>query len=205
MSRRSWTAHAPRLYDALMAPVERLGMGRMRAALWSALPRDGRGLEVGAGSGAGARHRAHDGTLVGIDIAPAMLARARDVMHARLVAADVQALPFADASFDWAVGSLLFCEVADPLAGLHELRRVLRPGGSLHLLEHVRPRGALLGAAARALTRLTGPLFGEHFDRVTHQTVIAAGFALERADWRLRGAIVHIVARREEKERRRPA
>ena len=182
-----------------MTPLDLLGLRRSRARLWQGLPREGRGLEIGAGSGIDADLRSVTGTLVRTDISTAMLqrARAREPELSRLAAADVQALPFRDASFDWAVASLVFCEVPDPLRGLRELHRALRPGGTLHLLEHVRPHGALLGGAARMLTRLTGPLLGEHFDRVTQDSVLAAGFTIERADSWLRGGLVHLVARRE--------
>lgn len=191
-----WSAAAPRVYDALMVPVEALGVRRMRAALWSGVPRSGLGLEVGAGSGAGASLRPGDARVVGTDLSPDMVARARTRGdRAPLLAADVQSLPFADDAFDWVIASLLFCEVPDPARGLAEVRRVLRRGGTLHLLEHVRPDGAL-GLLAAGLTRLTAPLFGEHFDRRTVQDVAKAGFEIERLHRRLRGGVVHVVARR---------
>ena len=196
MTRRSWTAAAPRLYDALMRPIEALGLGRWRAALWAEVPADGRGLEVGVGTGAGATLRRATG-VTAIDVAPAMLRRARAAGGGgtAFAAADVQALPFADGAFDWAVASLLFCEVDDPRRGLRELRRVIRRGGSLHLLEHVQPRGRIAASVARTITAVTGPIFGEHYDRRTHETVQAAGFTLERAEWGLGGALVRLLAR----------
>lgn len=191
----------PRLYDVVRQPLEALGLRRWRAALWADVPTSGRGLEVGAGPGAGEAYCASRNA-VRIDVSHAMLARARATMGAAdtdtrftLGVADVQALPFRDRAFDWAVASLVFCEVADPLAGLRELRRVVRPGGSLHLLEHVQPRGRIAAAAARALSAVTGPLFGEHFDRRTHETVRTAGFALDHAKWGPGGALVRLVAR----------
>lgn len=202
MANRSWAARLPPLYDVVMAPVEALGMSALRTELYDGLPRSGNGLEIGTGSGAAADDLRERSAPVGTDISHAMLqrARAREASPRPLLAADVQALPFAEASFDWAVASLVFCEVADPLRGLRELRRVLRPGGTLHLLEHVEPRNAMLRVGVRALTRLTGPLFGEHFDRRTHETVAAAGFVIERARWRLNGGVVLLVARRDERE-----
>ena len=202
MPSRSWAARLPRVYDLVMAPVNALGMSALRARLYDGLPRSGAGLEIGTGSGAAAHALRERATPVGIDISHAMLLRARDreVRRRPLLAADVHALPFASGSFDWAVASLVFCEVSDPLRGLRELHRVLRRGGALHLLEHVEPRGAILRTGARALTRMTGPLFGEHFDRRTHETVAAAGFVVERADWRVNGGVVLMVARRDERE-----
>lgn len=195
--RRSWTTRAPCAYDVLMAPIEALGLERMRAAMWAGVPRHGLGLEVGSGSGAGLPHRPDTARLVGSDLSVAMLDRAREHGDAApLVAADVQALPFRDGMFDWATGSLLFCEVPEPELGLSELHRVLRPGGTLHLLEHVRPDGAVLGFLADALTRVTAPLLGEHFDRATVESVAQVGFRIERVERRLRGGLVHLVARR---------
>ena len=203
MGERSWTSRLPGAYDVVMAPIEALGMGRLRARLWDELPVHGRGLEIGSGSGASESLRGERTGLVGTDISHALLMRSRrrGVKHPPLLVSDVHDLPFADGAFDWIVGSLLFCEVRDPVRGLREASRVLRPGGTLHLLEHVRPRGAL-GHAADALTRLTGPLLGEHFDRRTEQRVAEAGLTIERADRHLRGGLVHLIARRDRQEGR---
>lgn len=199
MTRRSWTGAAPWLYDAIMRPVERRGLAGWRDALWQDVPAQGRGLEVGFGTDANARYRAAVDGLVGVDLSHAMLRRGRAASASpagvSVAVADVQALPFADDSFDWALASLVFCEVSDPLAGLRELRRVIRPGGSLHLLEHVEPSGRIAAAAARAVTRVSGPWFGEHFDRRTHETVDAAGFTRESTRWGLRDALVLVRAR----------
>lgn len=205
MTGSSWSGAVPRLYDALMRPLEHAGMARWRSALWADVPDHGHGLEIGVGTGAGAAARGTH-AVVATDVSESMLARARRAPRAptsgpdagtsaALAAADVQALPFRDGAFDWAVASLVFCEVEDPLAGLRELRRVVRPGGTLHLLEHVEPRGRLAASVARVVSALTGPLLGEHFDRRTHETVRRAGFTLERTDWALGGALVRLIAR----------
>lgn len=199
MTERSWAARLPRVYDVVMLPIELLGMRALRARLFASLPADGRGLEIGAGTGASARHLNAGGAPVAIDVSAGMLlrARAREGSARPLAAADVQTLPFRDGAFDWAVASLVFCEVPDPLRGLREVRRVLRSGATLHLLEHVEPDNPLLRAATRATTRVTGPLFGEHFDRRTADTVVAAGFAIERAERWVSGGVIHVIARRE--------
>jgi demethylmenaquinone methyltransferase/2-methoxy-6-polyprenyl-1,4-benzoquinol methylase len=94
--------------------------------------------------------------VVGVDPSPRMLAvGARKVLASRaadritLEAGDVQALPFAEGSFDAATIAFGIRNVPDRARGLAEMRRVLRPGGRLAVLELSEPRGRLLGALAR--------------------------------------------------------
>ena len=98
----------------------------------------------GTGDLALAARRAGAVHVVGLDFSEAMLERARrksdDVEWVR---GDLLALPFADGSFDAATVGFGVRNVADLEGGLRELRRVLRPGGRLGILEITRPRGLL--------------------------------------------------------------
>lgn len=113
----------------------------------------GQVLELGVGTGANLGFYGPGVTrVVAIDNHPAVLERARETLarlrregregrlpyDVRLQTADAQALPFGDDTFDTAVAFLTLCSVADPSAAARELRRVLRPGGLLLVLEHVR-------------------------------------------------------------------
>jgi ubiquinone/menaquinone biosynthesis C-methylase UbiE len=91
---------------------------------------------------------------------------------------DVQNLPFAAQSFDIIVATCVFCSVDDPVQGLRELARVVKPGGGVLLLEHVRPDNPVLGRIADLLTPLTKALMGPEINRRTEDNVRAAGLEL---------------------------
>jgi ubiquinone/menaquinone biosynthesis C-methylase UbiE len=95
----------------------------------------------------------------------------------RLSRAPVEALPFPDAHFDTAVVTLVFCSVRDPGRGLREIWRVLKPGGTLVLLEHVRAQGRRVAWVQDALVPLTTRCMGNcHWNRDTLHTVLETGF-----------------------------
>lgn len=99
--------------------------------------------------------RTHGADVVGLDFSEAMLERARrKSREIEWVRGDVLALPFDDASFDAVTVGFGVRNVEDLDAGLRELRRVLRPGGRVGILEITRPRGAL------------APFYRLWFDRV---------------------------------------
>lgn len=112
----------------------------------------------------------------------AMLAYARTRTKAApvsvtLTQAPVEQLPFADAYFDSVVCTLVFCSVNDPLYGLQEIRRVLKPGGRLLMVEHVRAQGRILALVQDLITPFTRLFVGNcHWNRSTAQTVHTAGF-----------------------------
>jgi demethylmenaquinone methyltransferase/2-methoxy-6-polyprenyl-1,4-benzoquinol methylase len=117
-----------------------------RLAAGAAVRRGDRVLDAACGTGdlALADLRAGAGTVVGLDFSEAMLARARRKSSApEWVRGDLLELPFADGSFDAATIGFGIRNVADLERGLRELRRVLRRGGRLAILEITRPRGAL--------------------------------------------------------------
>lgn len=137
-----------RWYPALMSVSERAGQAAVREAQLSHAV--GRTLEVGAGNGLSLRHYGPAVTeLVLVEPDPDFRRALRRTVAdpagptrpTTVVDADVQRLPFEDATFDTVTASFTFCSVARPELGLAELHRVLRPGGRFLFHEHVRGIG----------------------------------------------------------------
>ena len=185
-------------YDRAMRPLERWGLMRLRAAALRELPESARLLEVGAGTGANFALYPRESSGVASEPSGEMLkrasARAERPQGVRLVQAAAEALPFADDTFDAAFATLVFCSVASPSKAFAELRRVVRPGGRVVLLEHVRPSGAL-GYAFDALSLVTVPLMDDHFNRRTAREAARAGLEVLRVEKHLFGVIQIIVCR----------
>lgn len=96
-----------------------------------------------------------------------------------LTQAPAEALPFADETFDCAVATLVFCSVTDPVQGLREIKRVLKPGGLLFMVEHVRASGRFAAGVQGLLVPVTTRLSGNcHWNRDTARTVADAGFQI---------------------------
>lgn len=98
-----------------------------------------------------------------------------------LTQAPVENLPFADETFDSVVVTLVFCSVNDPLRGLSEIRRVLKPAGTLLMVEHIRAHNAIVATIQSIVTPITRRVLGNcHWNRATEKTVQQAGFKIER-------------------------
>lgn len=187
--------HIPWLYDAFMTLLERTGLLEWR--LWLVRGARGRTLDIGTGTGRNLPFY-RDGTrAVALDPDRALLHRAR--RRARgipLVAARAEALPFRDGTFDTVVSGLVFCSVADPMAGLGEVRRVLAPGGTVRMLEHVRSNSRLGGwwqdTIQPAWTWCAG---GCHPNRDTESNVRAARLEIAPDSYRARGTMRRFTAR----------
>jgi SAM-dependent methyltransferase len=93
-----------------------------------------------------------------------------------LLTMDAQALDFPDFQFDAAVATFVFCSVPDPVLGLSEVRRVLKPGGRVYLLEHVLSHKPVLGWLMRRTNGFWRALSGANIARETVSNVEAAGF-----------------------------
>jgi ubiquinone/menaquinone biosynthesis C-methylase UbiE len=180
--RRRYERIAP-LYDLLDLPFEYGRYRRLRRLLFQGL--SGRILDVGVGTGRNMPFYPPGSDVVGVDLSPAMLRRAerrRGLSPAAvtLMEMSVARLEFRDASFDAAVASFVFCTLSDELQvlALQELRRVVKPDGTIRLLEYTRPRAGIL----RAMTKLWGPwvhwAFGASFDRRTVEFIPDAGLTL---------------------------
>jgi ubiquinone/menaquinone biosynthesis C-methylase UbiE len=169
------------LYDLYSAPMEWFGGERRRKRLLHRAV--GEVLEVGVGTGLNLAHYPEGVRVTGIDISPRMLAKAYERADSApvpvdLELGDVEALPFEDDRFDTVTATCVFCSVADPVQGLRELARVVRPDRRVLLLEHVRPRNRALGALADLLSPLTRWLFGPAINRRTERNVVAAGLEI---------------------------
>ena len=195
---RAAASRAATVYDAVMWPAERTVLRAWRRRLGRRAR--GRILEIGAGTGSQLRWYAAGAEVVALEPDPALAARARERARAARAAVTVveavaEDLPFADASFDTVVGSLVFCTVADPERAFAEVRRVVRPGGLVMLLEHVhlpwQPGRALQSLAAPSWERLAG---GCRIDRDTVGLLEGAGFAVLELHRHLARWVVEVVA-----------
>ena len=186
----------PWLYDGLMRRLEPFGLGRWRKILLGRA--HGRVLEVGCGTGRNLPLYDAEARVVGCDIhLDPLLAARRRMPGAVVVMASAEALPFRENSFDTVVSSLVFCSVPDPLRGLDEVARVLRSGGELRMMEHVRYDHPLLGRLQDLIqplwTRVSG---GCRPNRDTEANVEKAGWTIESRGRRARGAMRMFTARR---------
>lgn len=168
-------------YDRLMAPVEEKGMADRRARLLSGLR--GRVLEIGAGTGANlAAYGPEVEELILCEPDPAMARKLDGKVEdprVRVVPAPAEALPLGDGQADAVVSTLVLCTVPSPAAALAEARRVLKPGGRLLFIEHVRAEDP--GAARRQdrlapVQRFLGR--GCHPNRDTLAALESAGWAV---------------------------
>jgi ubiquinone/menaquinone biosynthesis C-methylase UbiE len=167
-----------------MRPLERWLLARLRARAFGGLEAGARLLEIGAGTGANFAHYPRGASGACVEPSLEMLKVARGKARPEgfaLVQARAEALPFADAAFDAAVATLVFCSVESPQQSFAELRRVVRAGGRVVLVEHVRPPGAL-GLLFDALTPLTTRLLDDHFNRRTAREARRAGLRVVRAE-----------------------
>ncbi len=187
-------------YDVLDWPFERWRYRKLRPLLFEGL--SGRLLDAGVGAGRNFPFYPSCATVVGIDLSPAMLARAErrrglSPVPVELRQMDVTKLKFAAGAFDAAVATFLFCVLpeAQQVPALRELGRVVKPGGTIRLLDYVRPRGRV----RRLLSRVWEPwmtfAYGAGFDRDTEAHIGEAGLTLVEARFVVADLVRLIAAR----------
>ena len=147
----------------------------------------GKTLHVAAGTGNDFKFFPVGMDIVSIDISPKMLERAKIKAAAykgsiELREADVHNLDYPEATFDTVTTVFTFCSVPNPITGLQELHRVLKPGGQILMLEHVRSTAiGPIGIMMDLMTQLTRQ-FGPELNRDTVGNVQKAGFRLRRVE-----------------------
>ncbi len=191
----TWGRLFASFYDRALKASEENGLGDMRRTLLAEAR--GRVVEIGAGTGVNLDLYGtgiEDLTLIEPD--PHMGSKLRERLaarseaasavtppSARLVTAPAEAIPFDDDTFDTAVATLVLCTVPDPATAVAELSRVLKPGGRLLFIEHVRAEDP---ASARWQDRLEKPwrfmADGCHCNRDTAATLTASAFQIESLD-----------------------
>ena len=170
-----------RLYDLLDLPFEHGRYRPLRRNLFAGAR--GRVLDAGCGTGRNFAYYPPGSDVVGIDLSPAMLARA-EKRRAKtgtpvvLLEMDVCRTSFGDGTFDFAVASFLFCVLPNDrqLAALLEIRRVLKPGGEVRMLEYTWSDDPLRRAIQKLWEPWVNRVYGAGFDRETHRFAREAGY-----------------------------
>jgi len=173
-------------YDHQMTKVEKAGLGAWREGLLAGAA--GQVLEIGAGTGSNLR-------LYGPAVESLTLTEPETPMLRRLerkvgeqapgatvLRAPAEDLPFEDATFDVAVSTLVLCGVDDQPRALRELRRVLRPGGQLLFIEHVRSGDTHLARSQDRMNGINRFVVGCDCNRPTLDSIGDAGFIVTRVE-----------------------
>jgi len=186
-------------YDSKIRFPERLLFRGGRE--WVCSQARGEVLEIAIGTGRNLPFYPKEVHLTGVDLSQAMLdvarGRAQELgVEADLRTAEAQALPFPEGAFDTVVMTLSLCTIPDDYAAVAEASRVLKPGGRLLLLEHVRSPAL----PVRAVQRVLDPLFvrfqADHLLREPLDHLEDAGLEVERLERSKWGIVERVLARK---------
>jgi ubiquinone/menaquinone biosynthesis C-methylase UbiE len=172
-------------YDRMSKGSEEAGLGAHRESLLSQA--SGKVLEIGAGTGRNLQFYGEDVELTLVEPGEPMVRRLerRIREHPRpvkLVQALAEALPFEDGEFDVVVSTLVLCAVDDQAQALEEARRVLKPGGTLLFIEHVRSDEPKLARKQDRMNRLNRVVVRCNCNRATLDAIRAAGFTIDEVE-----------------------
>lgn len=187
------------VYDVIELFAERRYAG-WRPRLWS-LVRGPKVLEVGVGTGKNMPYYPASMDITAIDLTPGMLEKARKravelAVTVDLQLGDVQNLNFPDNTFDDVVATFVFCSVTTPILGLNQIARVLKPGGRLLLLEHIRAANPVIGVLMDVLNPLVVCMMGANINRRTVENVQRSRLQFDQVeDLGTGGIFKRIVAR----------
>ncbi len=183
--RASWARTFAVLYDPFLWIGERAGLRALREETLSRAY--GCTLEIGGGTGLNVRHYPGDvDELVLVEPDPAMRSRMerrleRSGRPARVVDGFAERLPLADRSVDTVVSTFMLCTVDAPDLALREIARVLRPGGQLLFIEHIRAESATLAYWQDRLATLWGRFArGCRCNRATAELIASCGLELQQ-------------------------
>jgi ubiquinone/menaquinone biosynthesis C-methylase UbiE len=188
-----------KFYDFVEFPIERLIFSSWRQRLWSAV-NGSVVLEVGVGTGKNFPYYPASARVFAIDFSPEMLKRAiqkvkKFGLNIEVRTMDVEEMDFPDNYFDSVVASFVFCSVPNPIRGLCEVKRVLRGGGRLVLLEHVRSE-RWFGVFMDLLNPIAVRITGANINRRTVENVVKTGFEIIKEENLFLDLVKLIIARK---------
>ena len=188
------------LYDTFEYPIERVLFQKLRTKAISYAQKNT--LEVGVGTGKNLPYYYPDIILKAIDFSSGMLKVAHrkqknvQVKHLQLYKMDVQQLAFDSNSFDTVVSTFVFWTVPDPIAGLKEVYRVLKPSGTAIFLEHMKSNYGLVNIPLYVMNVFSKRLLGTSMVRETQKNIELVGFTIESVEKKTLDIVRLIIARK---------
>lgn len=183
-------------YDQMEWLIEKYLFSKWRALLWGQIKGE-KILEIGVGTGKNIPYYPDSSSITAIDLSNGMMAKAisraqdlkRDVDFQLM---NVESLQYTDDSFDAAVATFVFCSVPFPIKGLEELGRVVKPGGDIWLLDHVRVNKPVIGPLMDLFNPVIVRMMGANINRRTAENVRQAGLKIHSIT-NLKGELVKLI------------